>query len=109
MNYQKYNNSELYLDDQGQYAVDHYKWDDWYDTSYIVLGPATAELDEAARKLRADASINRRVDELSAVVRTESLSPVLWVGTFDPDCNARIGVYRTKRWLRLGMHSMTVR
>ena len=100
---------DRYLDENGTYCVDHYKWDDWYDTSSVVLGPATASLDEAARKLRADASIHRRVEDISAVVRTEPLSPVLWVGTFDPDCRARISVYRTKRWLRLGMHGMTVR
>ena len=101
----KYWSSEPALDLDGNYVIFHYKWDDWYDYSYIFLGPEPWDpepVSDEASYQKTDALIDR-AENMKHSMKLETLPNLLLMRRWDRDCNASITVYRTKRWCRMSV------
>ncbi len=98
MNPCKYTYGPIYLDDNGDYCQDLYKWEDAVSGEFISLGPELPEQLPSERSYVATDRLLDKTDSLQAHIKTESLSPILWITRWDPDCYDHISTYRTPRF-----------
>ena len=81
------------LDVEGNYFVEHYKWDDGIYEDYISLGCE----EPIPPLLKRTNDLLSEVEQLNVSIKLEALSPVLRVIASGWETS----IYRTKRWSRL--------
>ena len=96
----KYTYGPIYLDDNGDYCQDLYKWEEAVSGQFISLGPELPEQFPPERSYVVTDRLLDRTDSLQAHIETESSSSILWISRWDSDCYDHISIYRTSRFLK---------